>query len=1024
MGGALASHSTHPNQGHNSVVGKISMELAHARLGDLCENTLAMIEQRDAVDGLRIAISNTEKMGKRCKCKVCMEANLRVATIPKRRTRNLRVLQVVGSDTQSMPIRSYDNKNYFIIFADHESGFTATVNVSKKSEQEQHTYPVLLRMERMAGNGERVEVFRADQGGEFTANRLAAELYTSGIKQEFSDTAMAFQNGLPEVLGGKLVAMTRAALVRSAVPESYWSLTVKYMTWIHNRVPLRRHRGWTTPIEALTGQRSNLSRARVWGCEAWVVIRRKLKEKLSRRAERAVFMGVSLTKKAWVFLLWDSKKIMESRNAVFYENEFPYQEKIGTDIETRRKSVTRQMDIDNNHQTDDESAFGPGRNHDDQHERDTGDNGNGGDLQPIPVQNVNTDDSGTLVQEEEHAASVGLPRRSMRATRRPDRFAEINYNGISRVTRESTRNQERPRELGAAKRGGSQRHPVEAHLEENGDHENMRMEIDDRNVEEEVADQFEPGSGPDDAGDVDDENIPCDTSDSHIGWACLCSAGNADDGMFAMLTGEVSEDGSDPKSEKEARSSHMREEWCKAMDEEYEALIDANVADVVDRPADKPVLPSKFVYKTKRDEIGATARYKARFVPLGCCDPWKALKETFAPTLRYATLRVIISLAATMGLVIHQLDVKTAFLNGVLKDPVYVEQPSGYENGNPAKKVWKLKKALYGLVEAPRLWYETLNQALMSFGFKRITGDPCLYVLKRECQIVILGVFVDDFLVFGTSESMVSEVKSMLGKRFKTKDLGTARWVLGMKLMQSTHEYVLDQTQYLKDVLIRYEKYVNMTPSQVRAAKTPLPLKMKMSRSTIDDVGVDLPYRELLGSIGHLAIGTRVDITFAVSLLARYASKPKKSHWDALVHVLRYLAEHSHEGLMYKKNEKIKEFNPEILNGDQNSEPSCVVDSDFANDPDTAKSVGGMIVSLAGTAVSWRSKLLRMVATSTCHAEYMAAYEGIREIVWLRMLLEEIGFNLAKPSGWTKITRRLKRRLSQSESRTPTSIYE
>lgn len=101
---------------------------------------------------------------------------------------------------------------------------------------------------------------------------------------------------------------------------------------------------------------------------------------------------------------------------------------------------------------------------------------------------------------------------------------------------------------------------------------------------------------------------------------------------------------------------------------------------------------------------------------------------------------------------------------------------------------------------------------------------------------------------------------------------------------------------------------------------------------------------------------------------------------------------------MYKKNKKIKELNPEILNGDQNGEPICVVDSDFANDPDTAKSVGGMIVSLAGTAVSWRSKLLRMVATSTCHAEYMAAYEVIRVIVWLRMLLEEIGFNLAKPS--------------------------
>ena len=94
----------------------------------------------------------------------------------------------------------------------------------------------------------------------------------------------------------------------------------------------------------------------------------------------------------------------------------------------------------------------------------------------------------------------------------------------------------------------------------------------------------------------------------------------------------------------------------------------------------------------------------------------------------------------------------------------------------------------------------------------------------------------------------------------------------------------------------------------------------------------------------------------------------------------------------------MNKFDPEALNNGDQSDPSAQVDSDFANDPDTAKSVGGMITTVNGTAVSWRSKLIRLVAKSTCHAEYLAAFEGAREIQWLRMLLEEVGFDLQGPS--------------------------
>jgi hypothetical protein len=315
--------------------------------------------------------------------------------------------------------------------------------------------------------------------------------------------------------------------------------------------------------------------------------------------------------------------------------------------------------------------------------------------------------------------------------------------------------------------------------------------------------------------------------------------------LFAMMTGEVPEVRSDPKSGRKARASPESAEWRKAEEEEYQAIIDEDVADVVDRPLDAPVLPGKFTYKTKRDENGDCVRHKARFVPLGCCDPCKALKETFSPRLRYATLRVLIALAAMMGATIHQLDVKTAFLNGVLKSAVYVEQPCGFEQGDPVKKVWRLKKALYGLVEAPRLWYETLHKVLEEFGFVRINGDPCLYVVHRGTHIVILGVFVDDFLIFGTSERLVEEVKAMLASKFKTKDLGVARWVLGMRLVQTASFYSLDQIQYARDVLARFRSYMKIGSRSIGVPSTPLPAKMDLRRATEDGNAVDLPYREL-----------------------------------------------------------------------------------------------------------------------------------------------------------------------------------
>ena len=218
-------------------------------------------------------------------------------------------------------------------------------------------------------------------------------------------------------------------------------------------------------------------------------------------------------------------------------------------------------------------------------------------------------------------------------------------------------------------------------------------------------------------------------------------------------------------------------------------------------------------------------------------------------------MRVIIALGALAGPEIHQLDVKTAFLNGVLPSPVYIEQPLSHIKGDATRKVLRLKKALYGLVEAPRLWYETLSKAMASEGFKRATGDPCLYYRWQGDDLTIVGVFVDDFMMFSTNKKQLEETKKALAKKFKTKDMGLARWVLGMRIQQTPEHKILDQSQYAKEILMKYEDDIKKAGVDKRRPRTPLPRgqtfnknKGQVSESEVEN------FRSAVGSLAHLAI--------------------------------------------------------------------------------------------------------------------------------------------------------------------------
>ena len=203
----------------------------------------------------------------------------------------------------------------------------------------------------------------------------------------------------------------------------------------------------------------------------------------------------------------------------------------------------------------------------------------------------------------------------------------------------------------------------------------------------------------------------------------------------------------------------------------------------------------------------------------------------------------------------------------------------------------KLRKALYGLVEAPKLWYDTLRTDLLKMDFKVTKSEPCFFVMNKERggrqQIVIMGIFVDDILCFGACSEMVKEVKAKLSTRFKVKDLGDARWVLGMRVQQLQGKITIDQENYKNDILNRFEDEIK--DAMRSKPKTPLPAKLDLRKAQDHEALTEKPYRELIDSLAHLMTGTRPDIAYAVSWLSRHLAKPAERHWAAAVHVLKCL---------------------------------------------------------------------------------------------------------------------------------------
>lgn len=431
---------------------------------------------------------------------------------------------------------------------------------------------------------------------------------------------------------------------------------------------------------------------------------------------------------------------------------------------------------------------------------------------------------------------------------------------------------------------------------------------------------------------------------------------------------------STPQSYQDAILSPESRKWKEAMHEELNALWDNETFELTHLPEGRTSVGGRWVYTIKLGPNGEE-KYKARYVAKGYCQiPGVDYHETFSPTARMTSVRMLMQLAVQKDMVLHQMDVKTAYLNAPIDCELYVEQPEGYEEvgRNGEKLVCKLRKSLYGLKQSGRNWNSMLHQYFIQGSFVQSQADPCVYTKITETSMVIVIVWVDDIIIGGSDECVLKGVKEKLMLRFKMKNLGVLSWFLGIQFKCENSCIEMSQLQYVERILSRFR----MTDCKAKAAPCELGANKAREADDSEFENVSL-YREVVGSLIYIMTCTRPDLCYVVTHLSQHLSKPMNLHFNMAKQVLRYLKGTPDKRLKFVKANRTK------LSG--------YCDSDWAMSNDRRSISGyGFRLSDESSLISWKSKKQPMVALSTCEAEYVALATATQEMKFLRQLLADL----------------------------------
>nr|GEX66398.1 copia protein [Tanacetum cinerariifolium] len=320
---------------------------------------------------------------------------------------------------------------------------------------------------------------------------------------------------------------------------------------------------------------------------------------------------------------------------------------------------------------------------------------------------------------------------------------------------------------------------------------------------------------------------------------------------------------------------------------------------LVDLPKDKWAIGTKWVYRNKKDERGIVIKNKARLVAQGHTqEEGINYDEVFAPVARIEAIRLFLAYASFKDFVVYQMDVKSAFLYGRIEEEVYVCQPLRFEDLNFPDKVYKVEKALYGLHQALRTWYETLSAYLLDNGFHKGQIDKKLFIKRHKDDILLVQVYVDDIIFGSTKKELSTEFEKVMHDMFQMSYMGELSFFLGLQVKYKSDGIFISQDKYMAEVLEKFD-FVN-----VKTASTPIESNKPLIKDKeAEDVYVHL-YRLMIGSLMYLT-ASRPDITFVVCACARFQVKPKTSHLHVVKRIFRYLKGNPQQEVLWIQNQML-----------------------------------------------------------------------------------------------------------------------
>ncbi|KAG7556884.1 Ribonuclease H-like superfamily [Arabidopsis suecica] len=855
-------------------------------------------------------------------CEACILGKHCKSVFPKSNTIYENCFDLVHSDVWTSPCLSRENQKYFVTFIDEKSKYTwLTLLPSKDRVLEAFT-----NFQNYVTNhyNAKIKIFRSDNGGEYTSHAFKQHLAKHGIIHQTSCPYTPQQNGVAERKNRHLMEVARSMMFHTNVPKRFWSDAVVLACYLINRIPTKILQD-SSPFEVLNKNKPSINHLRVFGCVCFVLIGEQ-RNKLEPKSVKGMFIGYSITQKGYKCYIPETKKVLVSRDVKFVESKGYYEDKNWEDIQ---------------------------------------------DLTHSPSDRAN---NLRIILER-----LGVSN-SQGHTNSPN------------PNPESTQQQETPQ------------HEEEEHLQEE---ENIQA-----NIQENIIEEGEiPTDHEEETTLSEKENLS--TSDHNEGstsqeapialrrserlkfppsnWKntrvyynsqavahpiqAVCTIAHFPEEHQVFL-GQIDQHWI-PQTYEEAIQHQV---WRDAIAAERQAMEHNHTWEEGELPRGKKAVTSKWVFTIKYKSNGDIERYKARLVARGFTQTYgEDYRDTFAPVAKLHTVRVVLSLATNLEWELWQMDVKNAFLQGELEEEVYMKPPPGLEDHNAPGKVFKLKKAIYGLKQSPRAWYHKLSTTLLDRGFKKSEADNTLFTLPSKEGIVVILVYVDDIIISGNDKVGIQETKAFLKSVFDIKDLGELKYFLGIEVCRSKEGLFLSQRKYTLDLLSQVGKL------GAKPAKTPLEDDYKANRKgeldnkPFEDV---TQYRRLVGKLIYLTI-TRPDICFAVNVVSQHMQAPTLHHWNMVTRILKYLKGAPGQGIWMGCN--------------KNTELVGYCDADYAGDTKDRRSTTGYCTFIGGNLVTWRSKKQKVVSLSSAEAEYRAMRKLTTELMWLKALLKDFGIDTPKP---------------------------